>query len=220
MRKRSNTGAVQANERWNCALVVAGPREAIESFEETVRGQRLRRPGATSVEWHEVPEGWFETRDLGLSSLVTLLPPEGRAGARRALGRRLTEGSLMSRKETAEGRVRLEYHFDIKGEHSGLTNLVKSLSEALPEFTFAIALVDEAITRGFSEHYSTGEVLRSELPPARSAKRRTPARRTAADDDFAVDFAHYEAAQAALEKLARHFDRFLAVSKKEGARVV
>jgi hypothetical protein len=191
----------------NATLVVAGPQEEVDRFEVTAASRRLWRmalhPAAPRV---PEPSYWRKRSPLSPRSLLTYLEPGQRKRFRRRLPV-LKSVELLSRLETSEGRVRLEYRMSIADPRGILERLVSEIARAHEALAFVFVIIDKMLTSSRASLITASSVERFRLARARC---RTIIRRSSrfwsGDSPISMD----EATAAILSECAAHWDAFLA----------
>jgi hypothetical protein len=191
----------------NATLVVAGPQEEVDRFEVTAASRRLWRmalhPAGLRL---PEPSYWRKGSPLSPRSLLTYLE----SGQRKRFRRRLPvpkSVELLSRLETSEGRLRLEYRMSIADPRNILERLVSEIAKAHEALAFVFVIIDKTLTSSRASLITASAVERFRLSRARC---KTIIRRSyrfwSDDSPISMD----EATAAILSECAAHWDAFLA----------
>ena len=191
----------------NSTLVVAGPQEDVDKFEVTAASRRLWRmalhPAGLRL---PAPSYWWKRSPFSPRSLLTYLE----AGQRKRFRRRLpkpTSVELLSRLETSEGRVRLEYRMSLADPRGVLERLLSDIARTHAALTFVLVVIDKTLTSSRASLLTASGIERFRLPRARC---KTLIRRSyrfwSGDSPISMD----EATAAIQSECAAHWDAFLA----------
>jgi hypothetical protein len=187
--------------RVNTALVAAGSQQEVEAFEDLARSSLSirRRSSDRSLEM-------FGTRTpLSLRSLMRALRPS-RPQLRRRLPRE-RHVEAVSRLETIEGRVRLEWRFGLSGAVHPLEELLREFVRERDEFLFVLATIRKDFTGAKSSLISSAGVWWHRFPMERCKRvLRREQRFWRNSETIALD----EATSATLKMSAAHWDKYLA----------
>ena len=191
----------------NSTLVVAGPQEDVDKFEVTAASRRLWRmalhPAGLRL---PAPSYWRKRSPFSPRSLLTYLE----SGQRKRFRRRLPSPrsvELLSRLETSEGRVRLEYRMSIADPRDILERLLSEIARTHEALAFVLVVIDKTLTSSRASLLTASGVERFRLSRARcKALIRRSYRFWSGDSPISMD----EATAAILSECAAHWDAFLA----------
>ena len=152
------------------------------------------------------PSYWWKRSPFSPRSLLTYLE----AGQRKRFRRRLprpTSVELLSRLETSEGRVRLEYRMSLADPRDILERLLSEIARTHEALAFVLVVTDKTLTSSRASLLTASGVERFRLSRARcKALIRRSNRFWSGDSPISMD----EATAAILSECAAHWDAFLA----------
>ena len=152
----------------NSTLVVAGPQEDVDKFEGIAQSRRLgsvRLPHPAELRL-PAPSYWRTKSPFSPRSLLTYLESPQRKRFRRRLPSP-TSVELLSRLETFEGRVRLEYRMSIADPRDILARLLSEIARNHGALAFVLVVIDKTLTSSRASLFTASGVERFRLSRAR-----------------------------------------------------
>src|SRR5437667_6648159 len=156
-----------SHTRVNSTLVVAGPQDEVEKFQWIAESARLTGIGVGPAGLRRAPSAYWRTRwPFSLRSLLRYLPSKQRRSIQPRLPRE-TFLQIVSRLETVEGIVRVEFRFGVDGRRVILERFLKAIVEVHAALSFVLVLIDKTLTDARVSFVSASGVEHYRLPRAR-----------------------------------------------------
>jgi len=194
---------------WNRGVVVAGPADLVEMVERTAAAGRTRLIRSSEHVAQELSTQWREKPRFSLGPLLGLVAPATRGQLRPQLPREESP-LVVSRLETLDGKLRLEYWFATGGSAAPIERLCRSIVAEHPLLSFVVAALNRGATEARACLIRAEGVERYRLPERRRLAHMRREARKWGSDRFGREFARMDAAKAMLAETCGRWDVALA----------